>query len=139
VVYGTDVFCAIVLRPALALVDDGALVAVTGRVHRYGDHRMPVPGVVGTVATVATVVLATVDGHWAQTIAAGIALVALLAWMALYMRVSAPVNRRLTAAAEAGQLLPAGRELQAKWDRIIGARAVLQGLAVASLCVVLAI
>ena len=27
VVYGTDVFCAIVLRPALASVDDGALVA----------------------------------------------------------------------------------------------------------------
>ena len=43
VVYGTDVFCAIVLRPALASVDDRALVAVTGRVHRYGDRRMPVP------------------------------------------------------------------------------------------------
>ena len=47
VVYGTDVFCAIVLRPALASVDDDALVAVTGRVHRYGDRRMPVPWVLG--------------------------------------------------------------------------------------------
>ena len=47
VVYGTDVFCAIVLRPALALVDDRALVAVMGSVHRYGDRRMPVPGVLG--------------------------------------------------------------------------------------------
>jgi hypothetical protein len=43
VVYGTDVFCAIVLRPALALVDDRALVAVMGSVHRYGDRRTPVP------------------------------------------------------------------------------------------------
>jgi hypothetical protein len=33
VVYGTDVFCALVLRPALAVVDDRALVAVTGNVH----------------------------------------------------------------------------------------------------------
>jgi len=44
VVYGTDVFCAMVLRPALTRVDDRALCAVTGFVHRYGDRRMPVPG-----------------------------------------------------------------------------------------------
>ena len=30
VVYGTDVFCAMVQRPALAHIDDGALVAVMG-------------------------------------------------------------------------------------------------------------
>ncbi len=47
VVFGTNVFCAMVHRPALALVDDGALVAVMGYVHRYGDRRMPFPGVVG--------------------------------------------------------------------------------------------
>ena len=33
VVYGTDVFCAVVQRPALAVVDDRALVAVMGNVH----------------------------------------------------------------------------------------------------------
>jgi hypothetical protein len=139
VVFGTDVFCAIVMRPALALVDDRGLVAVMGRVHRYGDRRMPVPGVLGIVATAATAVLATVAAHWSQAIAAGAALVLLLVWIGLYTRVSAPVNRQLTAAADAGRLLPEGRALQAKWDRIIGARATLQGLAVAALCVVLAI
>jgi len=135
VVYGTDVFGAIVLRPALALVDDRTLVAVMGRVHQYGDHRMPVPGVLGIVATAATAVLATVAAHWAQAIAAGVALVALLVWIVLYTQVSAPINRQLTAAADTGQLLPSGSVLQAKWDRIIGARAMLQGLAVAALCV----
>ena len=50
VVYGTDVFCAMVLRPALAHVDDRTLVAVMGNVHRYGDRRMPVPGVLGIAA-----------------------------------------------------------------------------------------
>jgi hypothetical protein len=139
VVYGTDAFCAIVLRPALASVDDDALVAVMGAVHRYGDRRMAVPGGLGVVATVASAVLAMVAAHWAQAIAAGAAVVLLLVWLVLYTQVSAPINRQLTAAADAGQPLPNGRALQAKWDSIIGVRAVLQGLAVAALCVVLMI
>jgi Domain of unknown function (DUF1772) len=139
VVYGTDVFSAIVLRPALAAVDDGALVTVMGSVHRYGDRRMPVPGVLGVLATATSAVLAALASHWAQTIAAAAALVLLLVWVALYARVSAPINRQLTAAADAGQPMPNGRALQTKWDRIIGARAGLQGLALAALCVVLAI
>jgi hypothetical protein len=139
VVYGTDVFCAIVLRPALALVDDDALVAVTGSVHRYGDRRMPVPGVLGVVATATTAVLATLAAHWAQAIAACVALVLLLVWLVLYTQVSAPINRQLTAAADASQPLPNGRVLQAKWDSIIGARAMLQGLALAALCAALTI
>ena len=137
VVYGTDVFCAIVLRPALALVDDHVLVAMQGRVHRYGDRRMPVPGVLGMVATAASALLAVLAAHWTQAVAAGTALVLLAAWIALYTRVSAPVNRQLTAAADGGHTLANGRALQAKWDRIIGVRATLQGLALAALCVVL--
>ncbi|MGD1239288.1 DUF1772 domain-containing protein [Mycobacterium seoulense] len=137
VVYGTDVFCAIVLRPALALVDDSALVAVTGSVHRYGDRRMPVPGVLGVVAAATSAVLAMVAAQRMQAIAAGAALILLLGWIVLYARVSAPINRQLTAAADAGQPLPNGRALQAKWDRVINARATLQGLAVAALCMVL--
>ena len=139
VVYGTDVFCTIVLRPALALVDDRVLVAVMGHVHRYGDRRMPVPGALGVVATATSAALAAVAAHWAQAIAAGAALALLLVWLVLYARVSAPINRQLTAAAEASRALPNGRALQAKWDRIIGARAMLQGLAVVALCVVLVI
>lgn len=138
-VYGTDVFCAIVLRPALASVDDRALVALMGSVHRFGDRRMPVPGVLGLLASATTAVLAAVAAHWAQAIAAGAALVLLLVWLALYARVSAPINRQLTAAADTGQMPPNSRVLQAKWDQIIGVRAVLQGLAVAALCVALAI
>lgn len=137
VVYGTDVLCAMVMRPALALVNDDALVAVTGHVHRYGDRRMPVPGVLGIVAALVATVLAAVSAHRAQAMAAGAAMVLLLMWLVLYTRVSAPINRQLTAAAEAGQPLPNGRALQAKWDSIINARAALQGLAVAALCAVL--
>ena len=139
VVYGTDVFCAIVMRPALASVDDDALVAVTGSVHRYGDRRMPVPGVLGFLAAAVSAVLAAVTAHWTQAIAAGAAVLVLSIWLVLYTQISAPINRQLTAAADAGQPLPNGRVLQAKWDRIIGARAMLQGLALAALCAVLMI
>ncbi|OBH57638.1 DUF1772 domain-containing protein [Mycobacterium mantenii] len=137
VVYGTDVFCAMVLRPALTVTDDRALVTVMGSVHRYGDRRMPAPGVLGVVATAATAVLATVAAHRAQAIAATAALILLLVWLALYTRVSAPINRQLTAAADTGQQLPNGRALQDKWDAVIDSRAVLQGLAVTALCVAL--
>lgn len=137
VVYGTDVFCALVLRPALAEVDDRALVAVTGSVHRYGDRRMPVPGAIGLAAAAVTTVAAIVAGHWTQAGAAGVAVVLLVVWLALYVRISAPINRVLTAAADTGEPLPNGRALQADWDRIIGARALLQGLALAALLVAL--
>lgn len=137
VVYGTDVFCAMVMRPALARIDDAALVTVMGYVHRYGDRRMPIPGVLGVVAAATCVVAAAVNAHWLQVAAAGTALAALLLWLLLYTRVSAPINRQLTAAAEAGRTLPNGRALQAKWDSIIDARAALQGLAVAAACVAL--
>lgn len=138
-VYGTDVFCAVVLRPALALVDDDVLVAVMGRVHRYGDRRMPVPGVLGVAATAVSTVASAVAAHWAQAAVAGAALLLLVVWLVMYTRVSAPINRELTAAAEAGRGLTNGRALQAKWDSVINARAVLQGLAVALLCVVLSL
>jgi uncharacterized membrane protein len=137
VVYGTDVFCAVVLRPALTHVDDPTLAAVTGFVHRYGDRRMPVPGAVGVVAAAASAVLAALAAHRAQAIFAGVAVALLLAWLVLYARVSAPINRRLTAAANSGQAPPNVRELQANWDRIISSRATLQGLALAALCLTL--
>jgi hypothetical protein len=137
VVYGTDVFSAIVLRPALASVDDRAVVAVMGNVHRYGDRRMPIPGALGILATATTAALATVAAHWAQAIAAGVALILLSVWIVLYTQVSAPINRQLTAATDGEQTLPNGLALQAKWDQIIDARAMLQGLALAALCAVL--
>jgi hypothetical protein len=139
VVYGTDVFCALVQRPALARVDDRSLVAVMGNVHLYGDRRMPVPGAAGIVAAAASAALAAAAGRWSTSIAAGAAVALLLIWLVLYVRVSAPINRQLTAAATAGEVPPNARVLQSNWDRIITARAALQGLATAALCVTLAI
>jgi hypothetical protein len=129
VVYGTDAFCALVQRPALARVDDAALTTVMGNVHRYGDRRMPVPGVIGLLGSAAASVLAAVAGRTDAAVSAAISFVFLVVWLVLYTRISAPINRVLTSAADRGETPANARALQADWDRIIFLRAVLQGLA----------
>jgi len=57
----------------------------------------------------------------------------LVLWTVLYARVSAPVNRVLTAAADRHDTPTDARELQVRWDRIIVLRATLQGVAVLAL------
>src|SRR6185369_6155484 len=112
IVYGTDAFCAMVLRPALGRVDDRCLVAVMGYVHLYGDRRMPVPGALGIVGAAASAALAAVAGQWFAAVAAGAAVGVLLVWLVLYARVSAPINRQLTTAAKTGEVPPNARVLQ---------------------------
>jgi hypothetical protein len=133
VVYGTDAFCALVQRPALARVDDATLTAILGNVHRYGDRRMPAPGILGIIAAAAASVIAAVAGHPAESVTAGVAFLLLVGWVVLYLRISAPINRTLTTAADAHETPANARALQRDWDRIIVPRAVLQGLAVATL------
>ena len=100
VIYGTDAFCALVQRPALARVDDATLTAVMGNVHRFGDRRLPVPGILGLIASAAACVLAALADQPTASATAGAALALLIAWVLLYLRVSAPINRTLTAAAD---------------------------------------
>jgi hypothetical protein len=133
VVYGTDVFSAIALRPALARVDDAQLTAVIGNVHRFADRRMTLPGVIGVVGSAAAAVLAVIAGAGAASVAAGLAFVVWIVWMVLYQRISAPINSILTAAADAHETPSNARDLQRRWDRIIVLRSVLQGVAVAAL------
>jgi hypothetical protein len=132
IVYGTDAFCALVLRSALARVDDATLTATMGNVHRFADRRMPAPGILGIIAAAASV-FAAVAGHPAESATAGAAFLLLLVWVLLYLLISAPINRRLTAAADAHETPANARTLQRDWDRIIVPRAVLQGLAVLAL------
>lgn len=134
VVYGTDVFCALVLRPAYRHVDDRALAAVSGHVHRYGDRRLPFPGALGVAGATVSCVVAVLTGHIAAAVLAALAVSALVAWLVLYVRVSSPINRQLVAAAIDGRTPSDVRALQDAWDHIITGRALLQGIAVTALC-----
>jgi hypothetical protein len=134
VIYGTDVFCATVQRPALANVSDQALTSVMGQVHRYADRRLAVPGVIGAVTALLTAVTAGVWGRPGATIAAAAATICLFAWLAVYAKISAPVNKQLTAAAIQGTTPDNARALQRTWDSVIDPRVALQLIALVALC-----
>ena len=135
IIYGTDAFCALVQRPALARLDDATMTAAMGRVHQYGDRRLPAPGIIGILAALTATVAAAAGGPPASAAAAGLALIAMLSWLGLYLRVAAPINRTLTAAAVAHVTPGDARALQSRWDSIITARALLMAAAVAGLAV----
>jgi hypothetical protein len=106
-----------------------------GNVHRFGDRRLPVPGILGMIASTTACVLAAMAGRAVASAAAGAALALLISWLLIYLRISAPINRVLTAAADGHETPTDARSLQRDWDRVIALRATLQGLAVAALCV----
>ena len=136
IIYGTDVFCALVLRPAAAAAREASIADLVGRIHHFGDRRLPVPGITAIVAAGAALA-ATTDSS--ARVAVGLALAAMLAWLAIYLRVSAPLNRRLRAAVTAAVPPQEIRELQNRWDAVISVRAGLQTLALAGLLAALTV
>ncbi len=138
VIYGTDVFGAIVLRPAIAAVDDRTLTQLLGHIHRIADRRFPAIGAAGLIAAMATAALAGASGHWVSAAAAALATLALVIFLAIYNRVSRPVNTALTAAALADRVPGDARQLQARWDSVINARVAVQTVALVALRVALA-
>ncbi|MEU9547018.1 anthrone oxygenase family protein [Streptomyces mirabilis] len=134
IIYGTDVFCALVMRPAASGASDASVADLLGRVHEYGDRRLPLPGILAIIAT--ALATATHDSTPAR-IGGAIALTALLLWLAIYLRISAPINKKLRAAA-ASHTVPADtRQLQQRWDSVIWTRALLQTIALASLLTII--
>jgi hypothetical protein len=137
VIYGTDVFSAVVLRPAMAALTDQELTQAAGRIHEYGDKRLPLPGAAGTVAAATAAILAGFAGHAIAAALAVAAFVALLVWLGLYLRIAAPINRFMTKAAREHETPAEIRSLQKRWDSIITIRAALQGGAMALLAATL--
>ena len=128
VVYGTDMFFAVVARPALAHVSEASLTEVMGRLHEYADRRMPIFGVLGMLCTLGLIAVA-------PSLYAIMAFGALLIHLGLYFRVSKPVNAALTAAANRAESLTDARQLQRRWDSVIVPRALVLGFAL--LCMAL--
>jgi hypothetical protein len=110
-----------------------------GRVHEYGDRRLRLPGALGITAAALAAITSAIAGHPGTAAAAATAVAAQALWLIIYLRISAPINRTLTAAAKAGRVPSDARSLQHRWDGVITARAILQAAAAASLCAALAI
>ncbi|MEV0276746.1 DUF1772 domain-containing protein [Streptomyces sp. NPDC050610] len=134
VIYGTDLFCALVVRPAAGGAADASIADLIGRIHEYGDRRLPVPGMASIIAAALAVALS--DGTLSR-IGATTALIALLAWLAVYLRISAPINKKLRAAAASNTVPTDTKELQQRWDGVIWLRTALQTIALAGLLTVI--
>jgi hypothetical protein len=132
VVYGVDVFFALIARPALRRADEASLTQVLGQLHAVADARMPL---FGATALLSTSALFFVAGGWPALPGrlALLALAGLLTQLAAYLSVAQPVNKRQTAAARQHQTPPDARALQDRWDSVIGLRAAALTVAMAAL------
>jgi hypothetical protein len=135
VIFGTDVLAAVVLRPAFREIDDHTLVQITGRTHRLGNQRLPLPGILSVIAAAATAVAAFAAGNPQAGIAAVAGLAFLLIWLLLFNRIALPINKTLIAASYAGETPADARALQDRWESIISLRSILQGSALLAFCV----
>jgi len=125
VIYGSDVFGALVLCPAVAEVDDGSLTQVLGHIHGIADRRYPIFSIGGLTAAVGTTALSAAGGRWTSTVAGAFATLALVLFAVVYTRISKPVNMALTAAAVADRVPSSVRQLESRWDSVINARVAL--------------
>ncbi|MEM9807950.1 MAG: DUF1772 domain-containing protein [Cyanobacteria bacterium P01_D01_bin.56] len=133
VVYGVDVFFAVIGRRALAESTDASIVDVMGRIHQFADTRMPVFGVTGLLATISFAVVSPVG-----TLVSWLALIAIAGWLVqliLYLTVAKPINTNMTEAAQQREVPANLRELQNRWDSVIGARAIAMTLSIGCLVI----
>lgn len=133
VLFGTDVFFALVGKKAAAKSKDSSVADVIGHFHEIADARMPFIGVTAIVTTILQVVF-----YDAKTSAGELAVTAstvLLVHLAIYFTISKPVNNIMVEGVKFGRIVENIRQLQQRWDKVIELRAVL--LLVAITCQVI--
>jgi hypothetical protein len=131
VVYGTDMFYALIVRKATALSKDSSIADLTGHTHLIADKRMPVFGITAILCSAVSTFINFNHGYTVGT------LLLLLCHLFLYQRIAKPINVILSQAAEQDTIPENVRALQKRWDSIIAYRAAL--LALAMLLLILAI
>jgi hypothetical protein len=130
VVYGTDVFHAIVVKKAAALSSDHTVADLIGHTHLIADKRMPLIGVTGVISSL---LLTLLNYQAPLAIYSGIAPVALISHLAIYLKVAKPINAQMSAAAVAKKTPAEIRSLQLRWDSVIVYRAILLTVAMVAL------
>jgi len=133
VVYGTDVFFALIVRKAVKKTDDSSIADLIGWIHLIADKRMPLIGITSIVSSVLFICLNGLTGTpgWLALIA----VVSLLGHLAIYLTFAKPINSEMSLAASNKIKLQNIRSLQQKWDSVISIRAILLTIAMISLLI----
>jgi hypothetical protein len=134
IVYGTDMFHAIVVKKAAAMSSDRSVGDLTGHTHLIADKRMPV---IGVSSVFSTALIAILNYNRLMATFSGIALLMLLIHLTIYITIAKPINAQMSAAATEHRTLDNIRALQNRWDSVITYRAGL--LTIAMLFLLLAI
>jgi len=133
VVYGTDVFFALIVKKAVKKSDDSSIADLIGWIHWIADKRMPPIGITSVLSSVLFICLnglTDTPGWLAFT-----AVVSLLAHLTIYLTFSKPINSDMSQAAKDKIKLHNIRALQQKWDSVISIRAILLTIAMISLLI----
>jgi len=121
VIYGTDMFHALVVRKATPLSKNSSIADLVGHTHLIADKRMPGIGITSLMATATGVIL-----NFENACAAGLlgaALLMLLSHLYLYMNIAKPVNKEMSDAAVKNVVPENIRALQIRWESVIYYRA----------------
>lgn len=133
VIYGTDVFHAIVVKKAATISKDSSIADLMGHTHLIADKRMPVFGITALLCTVICIILNINNLSSACLLCA--ALLMLLSHLYLYMSIAKPVNKAMTAGV-VNNIIPGNiRALQNRWDSVIKYRAAFLTIAMILLIV----
>jgi hypothetical protein len=134
VVFGTDVFFALVGKKAAAKSKDASIADLTAHFHEVADARMPFIGITAIVTTLLQVVLNGIQTTQGQL--ASVSLAALLIHLAIYFTISKPVNIVMVEGVKFGRIVSSIRALQRRWDQVIDLRAVLLLIAITGLILI---
>ena len=134
VVFGTDVFFALVGKKAAAKSKESSIADVMGHFHEVADARMPVIGVTAIVTTLLQAFFMGVQTTPGQL--AAVSLAALLVHLFIYFTISRPINNIMIEGVKFGRLVSNTRQLQQRWDRVINLRALLLFTAIIGLVLV---
>ena len=134
IVFGTDVFFALVGKKAAAKSKESSVADMMGHFHEVADARMPFIGVTAVVTTLLQVIFAGVQTISGQL--AIISLAALLVHLFIYLTIAKPVNNIMVEGVKFGRLVDNVRQLQQRWDKVISLRAALLLIAITGLILV---
>lgn len=130
VVYGTDVFHAIVVKKAATLSSDQAIADLIGHTHLIADKRMPI---IGATAILSSLILTAINYNTDIAIFFALALIALISHVTIYIKIAKPINDRMSQAALEKRTPNDIRQLQQLWDSVIIYRAALLTIAMIAL------
>ena len=133
VVFGTDMFFLTIARRALKLASSSAGSEVMGFFHMVADARMPIWGASAILSNILLAYLSRSEQRWFYLAS----LLMLILFVVIYGRLSKPINRIQTEAAQNGKILNNGRELQARWDQSLLIRGPLLFVSLLAQCVAL--